>query len=68
MTRISTFCLVSGTLAVLSLSANGASADTITPKNPLKPKVTVHAAEKSTTYKVDDTRNGVIGKMNKKQK
>jgi len=67
MTRISTFCLVSSTLAVLALSANGASAETITPKNTPKSKVTVHASGKTTTYK-DDTGNAVIGKMNKKQK
>jgi hypothetical protein len=68
MTRISTFCLVSSTLAVLALSANGASAETITPKNPPKPKVTVHASGNSTTYKMDDTKSAVIGKMHKKQK
>jgi len=31
MTRISTLCVVSGTLAVLALSANGASAGSVTP-------------------------------------
>jgi len=45
MTRISTFCAVSGALAVLALSANGASAGNLvpaTPKvtvNPVQPKV-----------------------------
>ena len=45
MTRISTFCAASGALAVLALSANGASAFTLSntsPKvtvNPVQPKV-----------------------------
>jgi hypothetical protein len=42
MTRISTFCVVSSTLAVLALSANGASAEMPVPK-PVTPRITVQA-------------------------
>jgi hypothetical protein len=44
MTRISTFCVVSSTLAVIALSANGASATTIT-VHPTVPRVTVHTPQ-----------------------
>ena len=45
MTRISTFCAVSGALAVLALSANGASAVTLVPATP---KVTVNPVQPNT--------------------
>ncbi len=48
MTRISTFCAVSGALAVLALSANGASAGTLVPATP---KVTVNAVKPNNAVK-----------------
>jgi hypothetical protein len=56
MTRISTFCVLSSTLAVIALSANGASAATITVHTPVprvivhvpQPKVTVHTPQLKT--------------------
>jgi hypothetical protein len=56
MTRISTFCVLSSTLAIIALSANGASAATITVHTPVprvivhvpQPKVTVHTPQLKT--------------------
>ncbi len=56
MTRISTLCVLSSTLAVLALSANAASAATITvhttvPRvavHPVKPNVNVHTPQLKT--------------------
>jgi hypothetical protein len=42
MTRISTFCFLSSTLAVLALSANGASAENITVHTLTPPAVKVN--------------------------
>ncbi len=47
MTRISTICAVSGALAVLTLSANGASAATLVPATP---KVTVNPVQPKHLY------------------
>jgi hypothetical protein len=44
MTRISTFCVLSSTLAVIALSANGASAVNITVHTPV-PRVIVHVPQ-----------------------
>jgi len=55
MTPISTFCVLSSTLAVIALSANGASAATITVPVPRvivhvpQPKVTVHTPQPKVT-------------------
>jgi hypothetical protein len=55
MTRISTFCVLSSTLAVIALSANGASAATITVPVPRvivhvpQPKVTVQTPQPKVT-------------------
>ena len=56
MTRISTLCVVSSTLAVLALSANWASAATIT-VHPVTPKVTVHTQQPK-VYSKDITIGG----------
>ena len=49
MTRISTLCVVGGTLAVLALSANGASAEIIVTPKPVTPKINVHPVKPKVT-------------------
>jgi hypothetical protein len=44
MTRFSTFCAVSSSVAVLGFSVTGASAEVPTPK-PVTPKITVHPVQ-----------------------
>ena len=56
MTRISTLCVLSSTLAVLALSANGASAATITVHTTV-PKVSVHTPQPK-VYSKDITTGG----------
>jgi hypothetical protein len=48
MTRISTFCVLSSTLAVIALSANGASAATVTVP---VPRVIVHVPQPKVTVR-----------------
>ncbi len=59
MTRISTFCAVSGVPAVLALSANGASAATLVPATP-KPVVPKVSAPQPKLYG-KDVATGVTG-------
>jgi hypothetical protein len=54
MTRISTFCVLSSTLAVIALSANGASAATITVP---VPRVIVHVPQPKVTVQTPQLKN-----------
>ena len=60
MTRISTFCAVSSALAVLALSADGASAATLVPATP-KPVVPKVSAPQPKLYG-KDVATGVTGR------
>jgi hypothetical protein len=61
MTRISTFCVISSTLAVLALAANGASAATLTPHiNTPTPKVAVHTPQNVTSGGHYDLGSGAL--------
>ena len=66
MTRISTFCAVSSALAVLALSANGASAvDAASPKFAVPtPKVTVNPVQPKNAVGIGGTGGHSLGSAN----